>query len=394
MRARPATAPVTRPRHVPRARPTRSPARRPVRPPRGAAAPRRPAPPRSGRGRGYVGHLDVTQAICWQLAVLAVIFTINQPTPVLVTAAATAGLVVVLTAVRVRGRWLYQLAALAIAYVHRDHRRDLPESASKTPALLDHLVPGATAAATETSHGPAMTVSQPDGLAAILQPTIQHGDLIPALPPPAALLPAGEGTAGHYYGAQTIFHAGVSRTGPPRVWVSVQAVRTVDTPRDEELTLVLRNALRRVRRAVARAGVPVEPLAEEAGFAVVAGLAHVTGGRNEIREDWRFWRTGAVSQATFRIDGLDRLPDPRRMVADMFALTSGVAVTVALGARSGRAGIRTGGVLRLAATTEAAVRAAHAAVTARAVPPGIRLTRLDGTHVSGVAASLPIGVIL
>lgn len=388
--ARPATSPG--PQSMPRVRPARPQARRPVSPTRGAQAPRRPAP-RRGRGRDYIEHLDVTQAICWQLALLAVIITINQPTPVFVITTAAAGAVVALTAVRVRGRWLYQLTALAIGFVNRDHGRDLPESASKTPALLAQLVPGTTVTSVDTSHGSAMTVSQPDGLAAILQPTTTR-DPIPVLPPPSVLLPdSGDGSTGHHYGVQTIFHAGVRRSGPPKVWLAVQAVRTVDTPHDEELILVLRNALRRVRRSVGRAGVPTEPLAEQAAFAVVAGLAHVTGGRNEIREDWRFWRTGPVSQATYRIDGLDNLEDPRRMVAGMFALTQGVAVTVALGARSGREGTRTGGVLRLAATTEAALRNAHAALSARAIPREIRLSRLDGTHSSGVAASLPIGVM-
>jgi type VII secretion protein EccE len=248
-----------------------------------------------------------------------------------------------------------------------------------------------------------MTVSHPGGLAAVLRPREQTGDPLAVLPPPAALLPtAGSVEAGqpHRYGVQTVLHAGVRRDGPPKVWFAVHAVRTVETPHDEELTLALRNAMRRVRRALGRAGIPAEPLAEDAAFAAVAGLAHVTGGRNEVREDWRFWRTGPVSQAAFALPGIDRLNDPqlRRLVADLFAVTSGVSLTVTLAAHSGQTGARVSGVLRLAATTEAAVEHAATAAgrviagTAHVVPAGFRLARLDGTHSSGVAASLPIGV--
>jgi hypothetical protein len=384
---------LTRPLGPPRTPQLRPPNHVPV----ATTAPRPVPPPRTGRIRDYVRHLDVIQVICWQLAVLAVILTVDQPWPVLVCASVGAALLIALTGVRIGGRWLYQLGVLAGGYLSRDRRRDLPESSGKTPALLDLLVPGTTMRTTETSQGPAMTVSHEGGLAALLSPTSGRIDLIGQLPTPAALLPAGPSDATgqpHDYGVQAVFHAGVRRDGPPKVWLAVHAARTVDIPRDDELTLALRNALRRVRRTASRAGVPAEPLAEAAAFAAGAGLAHVTGGRNEVREDWRFWRTGAVSQVCFAIDGVAGLTDPqlRRMVGGLFAVTGGVAVTVTLAARSGRHGTRVSGVLRLAATTEAAVEAARAAVAARAVPPGVRLTRLDGAHSSGVAASLPIGV--
>jgi hypothetical protein len=196
---------------------------------------------------------------------------------------------------------------------------------------------------------------------------------------------------------QLVFHTGVRLDKPRRLWVAVHAARTVDTPADDELTLALRNAVRRVRRALGRAGVPTEPLAEEQALSALAGLAHVTGGRNEVREDWTFWRTGPVSQATCRLTGWDRLTDAqaRRLVSTMLAGTPGVAATVALGARTTRGSeVSATAALRLAATTEAAVEAAAVAMTDRLAPSGVRLARLDGAHLTGVAASLPIGVFL
>ncbi|MFF0147916.1 hypothetical protein [Amycolatopsis sulphurea] len=48
-------------------------------------------------------------------------------------------------------------------------------------------------------------------------------------------------------------------------------------------------------------------------------------------------------------------------------------------------------MLRLAATTVAAVDATAARLGRSLVPAGVRLSRLDGDHFPAVATSLPIG---
>jgi type VII secretion protein EccE len=179
--------------------------------------------------------------------------------------------------------------------------------------------------------------------------------------------------------------------------VAVHAARTVETPVDAELSLALRNAMRRVRRALDRAGVPAQPLAEEQALSAIAGLAHITGGRTEVREDWKFWRTGPVSQATFQLTGWGKLTDTQAkgMINSLLAGIPGVASTITLGARTERRGDpRASATLRLAATTEAAVDTAAGHMTNRLAPAGVHLSRLDGTQLSGVAVSLPIGVSL
>jgi type VII secretion protein EccE len=388
-------APVRKPPAAAQARPLEMPRTPPVRPPDNPAA---AAPPRvvvrRRRGKGFVTHLRLVQVICWQIAVLAVVLTVRQPWPVLVCAWVGAAALIALTAVRIDGLWLYERAVLAGDYLARKRRRDLPGGAGRTPALLSMLVPGCTVRDIETSHGPAMTLSHRGGLTAVLQPNGGAPDLV-TLPTPAALLPHGDGQMCPW-GVQTVYHAGVRRDGPTRVWLAVRAARDADAPGDDELTLFLRNAVRRVRHALGRAGVPAEPLAEQAALAAIAGLAHVTGGRHEVREEWRFWRTGPVCQTTVRMQGWHRLGDwqANRLVADLLAVIADVAVTVTIAASSGPHGPQLAGVLRLAATTEAAVEAALAAMRARATAYGVRLARLDGTHSRGVAASLPIGVFL
>jgi hypothetical protein len=352
--------------------------------------------------RSYVERLSPLQVICWQVAAITVLLTVRQPWPVLVAAAVGAATLLALTTVRIGGRWLYELTGLAAAFLSRTRRRDLPESgtAGKTLSLLAMLLPGAGVRTLETSQGPAMAISHQGGLTAQLKPQALTPEILTTLPMPAALLPTvTDNTAGqhHTFGVQLVFHVGVRPDKPRRLWVAVHAARTVDTPADDELTLALRNAMRRVRRALGRAAVAAEPLAEEQALAAIAGLVHVTGGRNEVREDWRFWRTGAVSQATFHLTGWDRLTDTqaRRHVSTLLAGIPGVAATVTLHARTERRGDpRAGAALRLAATTEAAIEAAADTMTARLAQSGVRLARLDGAHLSGVAASLPIGVFL
>jgi type VII secretion protein EccE len=332
----------------------------------------------------------------WQLAVLAVLLTVRQPWPVLTGASAGAAVLLALTTVRAGGRWLYELAWRSGSFLTRPRRTDLPKTGgapATTLALLELLLPGMTLRTVETSQGPAMAISHQGGLTAQLKPGALTPELLSRLPMPAVLLPT---ATDHLFGVQLVLHVGVRPDTPRRLWIAVHAARTVDTPVDGELTLALRNAMRRVRRALDRAGVPAQPLAEEQALSAIAGLAHVTGGRTEVREDWKFWRTGPVSQATYRLTGWERLTDTqvRGLVNTMLAGVPGVASTITLGARTERRGDPSGyATLRLAATTEAAVDTAASHMTNRLAPAGVRLARLDGTQRDGVAASLPIGVL-
>jgi type VII secretion protein EccE len=371
----------------------------PIRPARPTpVAPVATAPPRktlSGHVREYVRKLSPLQVICWQVAALSVVLTVRQPWPVLAGTSTAAAILVALTSIRVGGRWLYELVVLGAGFLARTRRKDLPKSGGApgtTLALLDLLLPGSTVRTVETSQGPAMAISHQGGMTAQLKPQALTPELLTALPMPAALLPA---ATDHLFGVQHVLHVGARPDAPRRLWIAVHAARTVDTPVDAELMLALRNAMRRVRRALDRAGVPAQPLAEEQALSAIAGLAHVTGGRTEVREDWKFWRTGPVSQATFQLTGWGKLTDTQAkgMVNSLLAGVPGIASTITLGARTERRGDPRGSAtLRLAATTEAAVETAAGHMTNRLAPAGVRLARLDGTQLTGVVVSLPIGV--
>jgi type VII secretion protein EccE len=350
-------------------------------------APGRRAPAKRGRRGGCPARVTLVQLVCWQVVAAAVVASLRQPLPVLLSVTAGAAAAVTLTGVRRRGRWLYEHLGPAAGYLCRARRRDLPADARTVPALLDQLVPGCAVRATADGGGPLMTTSHRDGMTAVLRPAGE-------LPPPGRLLSMLEGRPGTV-AVQTLWHQGVRHEGPAQRWLAVHAVRDAEITGDD-LATVLGNAVRRIRRALKRDGVQVEGLDEAAGTALIAGLAHVTGGRTAIREDWRFWRSGGVCQATFRLRGWQRLGDDQaaRLVTGLMTAARGTAVTVSVTARSGPAGTRVEGVLRLAATTESAVDAVCPAVVAMTESRGVRMARLDGAHARGLAASLPIGVCL
>jgi type VII secretion protein EccE len=342
----------------------------------------------------FVRHVHPAQAVCWQVAAAAMVIAARQPPRIAVAIGGLAVALLCLTAIRVRGTWLYHLGWLGFRFAIRTRRHDLPD-AEKAHALLALLLPGATARTMQTGQGPVLTISQPGGLTAIMRPRTARPEPLTALPRPADLMPTATGIP-ERFGIQAVFHSGARADQPPRLWLAVHAVRTPDLAGDTELTVVLRNALRRVRRSLDRAGLRVEALAEDSATAAIAGLAHVTGGRSEVREDWRYWRTGGVSQACFALDGWERLAAGRTgpVLTRLLTHAPGIAVTLTVGARLGPGGTTTDAVLRLAATTEAAIEATSASVAGLLAQSGVRLIRLDGIQRSGVAASLPIGGFL
>jgi type VII secretion protein EccE len=334
-------------------------------------------------------RLELPQVVCWQLSAAAVLAAYGRPWPVLAATATGAATLLALTAVRVRGRWLYQLAGRRWRFTLRRRRHVLPESAEKAAVLVRLLLRESAMRPLDTGHGTTAVISHGAGLTALLVPAEPVDPL--AVPAPAALPapPTGDGPA---FAVQTVFHAGTRRGDPVRLWLAVCAVRTAAMPTDADLEPALRAELRRVRRSCKRSGITTAPPAEADVFAALTALAHITGGRNDLRENRRFWRTGPVLQACFTLDGLAALPEPAAaaLTAQVLAVPlTGVAVTLTLAARSDD-GEQTG-VLRLAARTAADVDAAATRLTRLLSPAGVRLSRLDGGHFPAMAASLPLG---
>jgi len=299
-----------------------------------------PAPVPAGPGDRT---LAAARIAVWQAALAVGFAGIGRGA--LVTA--VAALVLLVSAVRVRGEWLSARGSAGLSFILRRRTRagdwlPLPRGSVITPTGVITGVEGLT----------------------LVARTVRME--FPRLEADAG---------GPELDLQLVAHRG-PRQERPDVWFAVTARRSPETRSDEALAVVVDNALRRLRKAERAAGTR--------GFAVlgsaelrstVIGLAHA----GESRESWNSWRSGSITQISLRVratrlDALVRLLSEGR----------GAAITLAL--RSG-----TEGVLRVAAPSVDAAEHAVARITELGAGLGVRLNRLDGRHGPAVLASLPIG---
>ncbi|MFJ8579157.1 type VII secretion protein EccE [Micromonospora sp. NPDC093277] len=370
-----------------------------------------PAPGRPAQRIRPVPGVRAGQVAAAQVAVALLVAAAGRGAAVTVAAALSATLLLPAAWVRFRGRWLYEWLLVGLA--HLTHRRSLP-AASGAGAVLELTAPGATVRPVDLAGDPAAVVDDADGMTALLEvgdPGDLLGDGPRALPAPRTLLPpagaesppvrlqlllsaspapapaAGMGTVGTSYRQLTDGRL----AGRARAVLAVRVLRA-DGWSDEELRRALSGAVRRiVRRLGPLAG---RPLGGAAALRVVAELAHHDAGA-PLRESWGSLAVGGLAQATWR---LRRWPDPRtdgvrQLVPRLLALPA-TATTVAL--RVGpRAGADTAPVpaeltVRLAAETAVELSAAERALRRLAGDLGAEIRRLDGEHLAGLAATLPL----
>ncbi|WP_238017843.1 type VII secretion protein EccE [Dactylosporangium sp. AC04546] len=334
--------------------------------------------------RDPLGGIGVLQLMCWQLVLIAVALALDEGWPTIAAVTFAGVVVLALTGVRRRGRWLYQWLVVSLRYRLRDRDRDLPGAGGTGWALLRLISPEAVGIT-----GTVFMISRAEGVTAVLQPAS-------TVPAPQTLLPAHDEQA-LAFAVQVVHHAGMHRARPPRIWVAVQALRTVELYRDADLAQALGNTVRRVQRRLRRDGLPAKALAEHEALGTLAALAHVNAGRGTVRERWRRWQSGPVEQAVFRLDGWAGLPPAvaAQLVHRLLAAAPQAAVTVAVTARRPPAGTEpeVSAMLRIAATSAAALDGAGEELARPAHELGVGMERLDGRHAWGVAATLPLGVI-
>jgi type VII secretion protein EccE len=169
-----------------------------------------------------------------------------------------------------------------------------------------------------------------------------------------------------------------------------------------ELTAALSTALRRTQRRLAKAGFTARVLTR----------AELTETLDELRlddtepgteppssdalaEEWEHWRTPTSAQATLAVVGWPEPSSPAAALAfDRLASAAGVPTALSLGIRRTDRGVEVEAVVRVSAASRRAVDQAVAQVESAAVADGLQLRRLDGEHVHGVAATLPLGAFL
>ncbi|MGW7531344.1 type VII secretion protein EccE [Amycolatopsis sp. NPDC054798] len=363
-----------------------SPAATPIQPWRPVVTPPPPAPvrPPAAKHRRKWGALQI---VCGQLVLVAAVLAIGRPWPVAAAIGLGAAATLALATLRYRGRWGYEWLVLALGYALRDRDRELADADETGRALLHALSPEGSGHTGQLGDDPVFLFSRTDGISAVLRPN----SLAPApLPGPEALLPPAEPGTG--FAAQVLYHAGVDRQQPPRIWLALQALRTVERYEDDVVRQALANALRRVQRRLRRDGLPTTPLGEPEFLGAIASLAHVTAGRTRVREQWRLWHSGTVSQTAFRLEGWSGLPPATtpRLISALLGATSQTAVTLSLTARRSDGVPEVTAAVRVASPHAAAVEQAARVLARLAAEWGLRLNRFEGRQHDGLTATLPL----
>ncbi|TDD50771.1 hypothetical protein [Saccharopolyspora elongata] len=339
-----------------------------------------------------LGGIGVLQIMCWQLVLIAVVLVIGRPWPAIAAVVLAAAIVLALTAVRTRDRWLYEWLALSWKYLLRKRDRDLRSADEAGRALLRLISPESVWLVDDVGDDVVSMLSRAAGISAVLQPRTTARAPKPMPPPETMLPPLSEQAPA--FAVQVVHHAGFSQAHAPRVWLTLQVLRTVEVHRDAEVRQALGNAVRRVKRQLRR-GTPTRGLTEHEVLGTISSLAHVTADRSRIREQWRLWHTGPVSQATFELEGWPGLSPAvaTQALHRLLAAAPHAAVTIAVTAHRSTtdAEPRVSATMRIAAANLQALEHTTQVLTGLARGWGIGVERLDGRHVRGVAATLPIG---
>ncbi|MFI6077577.1 type VII secretion protein EccE [Actinoplanes sp. NPDC051343] len=349
------------------------------------------------------GQLVGTQVAAAALLIGAVSGTIG-----LVAGAAVALLVLAFTWLRWRGRWVFEWLGVMLRFGRRPRT-----SATGAGSLLSFVAPTAHFEQTELAGDPAAVIVDGLGLVSILElgdPAGLLAEDTPMLPSPASLLPAagpdqppvliqllltgapspavraGAGTPANSYRQLTEGRL----LGHSRALLAIRVLRTEGWSEEELLRALTGLARKLVRRL---SSVPARPLGEAAAVRVLSEIAH-DDGATPAHEFWPGIKVGGLAQATYR---LHRWPDmqvetARRVVTRMLLLPA-AATTVSLtaGPRPAHGPTPVDLTVRLAAPEAAALGTAAQALRKVLAPEHASVRRLDGEHVLGLAATLPLG---
>lgn len=380
-------------------------------PPAAAAGPRIAAPRRVRRRTGLFG-VHTGQIVALQTAIALVIAALTAGFLAIAAAVLAAAVLLTLSWVRVRQRWLYQWLGVGLRYVSRRHA--LAPNAGDA-GLLELVAPGSAVEPAEIAGEAAAVVADAYGMTVVLELGDPAGLLTESgqsLPSPAALLPAAgpETPRLRIQLVRTGVPAPVPRVGAAapatsyrqltegRLLGHERALLAVRILREEgwgpdDLRRSLSGVVRKVRRRLG--GTPVRALGENAVLRALADLAHHDGVQ-PAREAWPAVQLGGLLQTTFR---LTRWPDARadtarRLMARLLSLpATATTVSLAAGPREGAADdeVPVDLVVRLAAPNATALTASVQALHRVLGTDGAAVQRLDGEQLSGVAATLPLG---
>ena len=391
-----------------------------------APKPPQPADVRLLAAGGTVLGLAAPQLVAWQLAAAAVwLAAAVGPRWLLGVAVAGAAGTAALTAVRGRGRWLYQSTGERIAsgLRWRGRRRGLRQPVGDAElATARALLPELELGVIPGRRGGKIGVIR-DGRGWVAAIGVHAGDeVLPvAAPVPEARLAAVpdarlaavpvarlaavlSGDDVRPAGVQVVLHLAPA-AGPcpvPAARATWIVLRMDPSSHPSALAGpggvdVLRHALRRaVERAgeiLAAAGLTVDVL-DDAGLRAALGLSSVAGTTTDRRaagERRHGWLDTDAAHVGYWIRDwpADGVPALLGAAAGLPALA--VSMSITLGGRHGR-GVRMCGMLRITGRTVEEAQRAGTRLATQAAAAGGRLVRLDGQHAGALLATLPLGI--
>jgi type VII secretion protein EccE len=372
------------------------------------------------RPHGLVGGVHLTQLVGWQVAAAALLVAAVQGPVAVLAAALPVGLVLVLTGVRIRRRWLYRWIGDWLRYRLRDRvvGGGHPDPVSELLGLL-----GASAVAEELRVDGAEVglISHDRGLAALVELDPTDGGLavpepIP-LPPLPSLLPAGEApgpavslqllvetvpapapAAGQ--GLAAFAYRELSGGQVPagrRAFLALQVARSPELFDDAGLRPALVAALRKLGRQLRREGVGYRLLAVGEVPTAVTQLARLDvepvphrGGPAQpaAQEAWRAWWLAGQPHSSHHLTRWPVSPWPVEALLRQLPASSVLSVSVT---RAGVSDVDIEVAFRLAAPDPAGLARAERALADAVRGAGGRTGRLDGQQHHGLAATLPFG---
>ena len=374
----------------------------------------RPQAPRTGL---RIGPLHIGQVVVWQVALAAVAVTHRGPLALLIPVAIVAGIALILTAVRVHGRWLYEWLGLAMRFGTR--RRSTPTGLDDR-GLLRTLTRGGRIETIELDEREVAVISDATGFTVAFEviAPLDHNLVTRTLDLPALseLLPGPDSTdppVSLQVVVQTIPAPGIREDNEAvaasyrqltdgrvpaqrRTWICLQALHTPDGDPPASMMVALINVIRRVERKLSKAGASVSVLRHADAVAELVGLLNplASGGEEpvELRERWSAWLGGDARHVCYRVLNWPNLAD--RAGASLIHRLSelpATTVTVAVAVR------REGDLNQVEAVVRSVVRDARHAERAErelqqaAESVDAKLQRLNGQQAFGVAASVPLG---
>jgi type VII secretion protein EccE len=337
-----------------------------------------------------LGGIHVTQIVLWQVAAALVLATLGRHVALTASAGVVALVILLFTAVRVKGRWAYQVVGLRLSYLSRPRALLAGSHADRRGELLAFVQPGAKPDSVETREYEVGLLDHVAGTAAIIEIASESSLVVErpvALPSPASLLPPHDPDAPpvsiqlliQAVPAPTLTAASVSAASSyyaltngavpsqRRAWLVLQLGHSAGYS-TQQIRAAVGNSVRRLVRRLRRDGISARPLDREEALSAFANLAHLdastietsaavaqaaTGASIDLRavmartgadpqtsltplaqEHWDVWWSESVVQTCFvarRWPSLDT-PAGQQLISQLTSVPS-LATTVSLAVR-------------------------------------------------------------